>query len=104
MKLPKSTKRFCPYCNKHTEQKIKNVSSGHKRGSLRRGSIIRAKLRGRGRGMGNKGKYGSKKAVTKFKRKTKTTKKTQLCYTCNVCGKGKMQKYGRRVSKVVVGQ
>ena len=102
MKLPKTTKRFCPYCNASTDQKIKQVSSGHKRGSLRRGSIIRAKLRGKGIGMGNLGKWGSKPAATKYKRKTKTTKKAQVLYTCTKCNKSKLQRKGRRVSKLVI--
>ena len=59
MKIPKKTKRYCPYCKKQTEQKVKLVSTGAKRGTLTRGSINRAKLRGKGVGIGNKGKWGS---------------------------------------------
>ena len=55
MKIPKVTNRFCPYCNKKTKQKIKSISSGGKRGTLTRGSISRAKKRGLGIGIGNKG-------------------------------------------------
>ena len=101
MKIPKTTNRFCPYCNKKTKQKIKLVSTGAKRGTLTRGSISRAKNRGLGRGIGNKGKWGSKPAVSKFKRKTKTTKKTNFLYTCEVCGKSKYQKKGKRAGKVL---
>ena len=101
MKIPKSRKRYCPYCNAVTEQKVKQVSTGHKKSSLKRGSKIRARLRGVARGMGNLGRY-SKKAASKFKRKTKTSKKTQLVYTCSKCNKSKMQKRGKRVSKVVI--
>lgn len=101
MKIPKTTKRFCPYCKKKTEQKIKIVSTGAKRGTLTRGSISRAKLRGRGRGIGNKGKWGSKPAVSKFKRKSKTNKKTNIMYTCQTCKKSKYQKKGHRVSKLI---
>ena len=95
MKIPKKTNRFCPYCKKRTEQKIKLVSTGSKRGTLTRGSISRAKARGLGRGIGNKGKWGSKPAVSKFKRKSKTTKKTNIMYTCAECGKSKYR-LGRR--------
>jgi large subunit ribosomal protein L44e len=102
MKKPKKIKRYCPYCKKHTEQKVVLISSGHKRGTLRWGSITRAKLRGKGRGFGNLGKWGSKKAVTKFKRTTKTTKKTNIMYTCQVCKKSKYQKKGLRTSKIQV--
>ncbi len=101
MKIPKKTNRYCPYCKKKTDQKIKVVSTGAKRGTLTRGSIKRAKARGLGRGIGNKGKWGSKPAVTKFKRKTKTTKKTNIMYTCSVCGKSKYQKKGKRAGKVL---
>lgn len=102
MKLPKTTKRYCPYCNKTTDQKIKQVSAGHKKGSLKWGSLLRAKLRGKARGIGNLGKWGSKPAGSKFKRKTKTTKKPQIVYTCSVCNKGKSRKKGTRVSKLII--
>jgi len=100
MKLPKKTNRFCPYCKKNTEQKIKIVGSGSKKNSLSRGSKIRARLRGRNRGIGNLGRY-SKPAVSKFKRKTKTTKKAKILYICSVCNKGKDKCKGIRASKVV---
>ena len=99
MKIPKVTNRFCPYCKKKTSQKIKLVSTGSKRGTLTRGSISRAKSRGLGRGIGNKGKWGSKPAVSKFKRKTKTTKKTNIMYICAECKKSKYQKKGIRMGK-----
>ncbi len=95
MKIPKKTNRFCPSCNKKTEQKIKIVGTGGKRGTLTRGGKPRARLRGLGRGIGNKGKWGSKPAVTKFKRKTKTTKKTNIMYTCTVCKKSTYRKSRR---------
>jgi ribosomal protein L44E len=101
MKLPKTTKRYCPYCNKVTEQKIKTVSTGHKKSPLTRGSKVRARLRGKARGMGNQGRY-SKPAGSKFKRKTKTTKKAVVIYACTVCNKMKPAKKGRRTSKLVI--
>jgi len=102
MKLPKKTKRYCPYCKKHVEHKISDVSSGHKRSALKRGSIERAKKRGLGRGYGNLGRWGSKPAVNKWKRKTKSTKKTNILYTCNICKKAHMQKKGKRTSKLQI--
>jgi len=101
MKMPKTTFRFCPYCKEKTEQKIKIVGTGFKRGTLTRGSKSRAKLRGFGRGIGNLGKWGSKPAQTKFKRKSKTTKKSNIMYTCNKCAKSKYQKKGQRTSKLI---
>ena len=100
MKLPKKTNRYCPHCKKKTEQKISQVSSGAKRGTLKRGGIERSKKRGLGRGIGNKGKWGSKPAVSKFKRKTKTNKKTNIIYTCSVCKKIRYQKKGIRAGRV----
>jgi large subunit ribosomal protein L44e len=101
MKIPKKINRYCPYCKKKTEQKIKLVSTGGKRGTLTRGSIARAKRRGLGRGIGNKGKWGSKPAISKNKRKTKTTKKTNKMYTCTKCGKSKYQRKGMRLGKQI---
>jgi len=103
MKIPKLTKRYCPYCNKQTEQKIKLVSTGAKRGTLTRGSISRAKQRGLGTGIGNKGKWGSKPAVTKFKRKTKTSKKPNIMYTCKECGKSKYRQAqkNKRANRII---
>ncbi len=100
MKIPKVTKRYCPYCKKKTEQKIKIVSAGAKRGALKRGSKQRARLRGRNRGIGNLGRW-SKPAASKFKRKSKTTRKTNIMYTCTICGKSKNQKKGKRTGKLL---
>jgi len=102
MKIPKTTNRFCPFCKKKTEHKIKLVSTGAKRGTLKRGSLARAKKRGLNRGIGNKGRY-SKPAVSKFKRKTKTTKKTNIMYTCQTCKKSHYRKGRRnkRTSKIL---
>ncbi len=102
MKVPKTTNRYCPYCKKRTEQKIKVVGTGFSRGTMTRGGgRIRAKLRGLGRGIGNLGKHGSKPAQAKHKRKSKTTKKTNFLYTCKVCNKSKYQKKGKRAGKVI---
>ena len=102
MKLPKKTKRYCPFCKKRTEHKISQVSSSGKRPVTKRGSIQRARKRGLGRGIGNKGKWGSKPAVSKYKRKTKSTKKTNIMYTCQECGKSHYQKKGKRAGKIQI--
>ena len=79
--MPKTTKRFCPFCKKRTEQKIDLVSTGSKRGTLKRGSLSRAKLRNQNVGKGNKGRY-SKPAIKSWKRKTKTTTRKVVIYKC----------------------
>ena len=99
MKIPKSKKRYCKTCKKHTEQK---VAQNKKRAasSLSRGSKYRARLRGVARGIGNLGRY-SKPAVTKFKRTgAKGTKKTDIRYTCTVCKKSSNQAFGIRAKRV----
>jgi ribosomal protein L44E len=103
MKIPKETKRFCPYCNKRTVQKIDVVSTGFKRGELKRGSITRSKSRGAMPGYGNKGRY-SRKAPKNWKRKTKTTTRKVLIYKCKECGKSKIANHSRRVSKLLIGE
>ena len=103
MKVPKTTTRFCPYCKKRTNQKIDLVSTGFKRGTLKRGSLERAKKRNRNVGMGNKGRY-SKPAIKSWKRKTKTTTRKVLIYQCQECKKSKIAKNSRRVSKLLIGE
>jgi len=99
MKVPKTMRRLCPYCRKHTEHKV-SLNKKKMASSLKRGSKYRARLRGRARGIGNLGRY-SKPAVTKFKRTgAKATKKTDFRYTCAVCKKSSQQPYGRRAKKV----
>ena len=101
MKIPKTTNRFCPYCKKKTEQKIKSIGTGFARGTMTRGGgKVRERLRGLGRGIGNLGKR-SKPAITKNKRKSKTTKKTNFMYTCQICKKSKYQKKGQRAGKII---
>lgn len=78
------------------------VSTGHKRGTLKRGSLARAKLRNAMPGKGNKGKFGSKPAIKSWKRKTKTTTKKVIIYTCSECKKSRHAKKGRRVSKMLI--
>lgn len=103
MKLPKQVKRYNPFLRKRTLHKIKIVSTGNKRGTLTRGSISRAKRRGLGIGIGNKGKWGSKPAVSKFKRKSKTTKTMNIMYTCLESGKSHYRKSTRnkRTGKIL---
>ena len=96
MKLPKSKKSYCKKCKKHTEHKVSQNKTSGMRGALKRGSITRAKLRGLGRGYGNLGNYGSKPAVSKWKRAgAKTSKKIALKLTCSVCGKSHILSIGR---------
>jgi large subunit ribosomal protein L44e len=100
MKLPKKTKRYCPFCKKHTEHKIDVVSTGHKRGTLKYGSLKRAKQRGAFPGRGNKGRF-SRKPPKNQKMKSKTTTRKVLTYRCQECKKAH-QSRSRRVSKIML--
>ena len=100
MKVPKKTIRFCPFCKERTEQKVDLVSTGHKRGTLKRGSLERAKKRGI-MGMGNHGKR-SRKAIKSWKRKTKTTTRKVMIFQCTKCKKSKHAKKSRRVTKLII--
>ena len=100
MKIPKKVNRFCKKCKKHTEHTISQAKK-KERGSLKKGSIARARKRGLGRGFGNLGKYGSKPAVSKWKMAgAKTSKKIDFRYKCKECGKSSVQRKGLRVKKV----
>lgn len=99
MKVPKLTKRLCPYCKKHTEHKV-TANKKKNASSLTYGSKVRAKRRGQARGAGNLGRY-SKPAVTNFKRTgAKTSKKTDFRYECKDCKKTHAQKKGIRTKRV----
>jgi large subunit ribosomal protein L44e len=99
MKKPKKIQRYCPYCKKKTEQKVKTQSKGTA-STLKRGAKQRAEMRGLNRGIGNKGRYSRMKNQQKNWRKT--TKKTALLYVCSVCNKAKDQKKGVRTGKLVL--
>lgn len=99
MKIPKTIRRYCKYCRKHTDQKVAQTKK-RQPSSLSRGSKYRARLRGKARGIGNWGRY-SKPAITKWKRTgAKATKKTDWRYTCAACTKSTAQPYGLRTKKV----
>ena len=99
MKIPKTAKKLCPKCKKHTEHKI-TTTKRRTASSLSRGSKYRAKKRGLAKGTGNQGRY-SKPAVTKFKMTgSKTTKKTDLRYQCSECKKTQVQSKGLRARRV----
>ena len=99
MKIPKTVKRYCPYCRKHTEHKVSQTKKKSP-SSLKKGSKYRARKRGLARGTGNLGRY-SKPAISKFKMAgKKTSKKTDFRYQCSVCKKTHTQRQGIRAKRV----
>jgi len=101
MQISKKVMRYCKFCKKHTLHDVSIASSGHKRGALKRGGKARVRKRGKWRGFGNLGRY-SKPPITAWKRKTKSTKKTNLIYTCPECKKSTLQRKGTRAGKVMM--
>ena len=100
MRIPKIAKRYCPFCRKHTEQK---VSQSKKRtpGSKHPLAQFAKKRAHFGKGKGNLGKYGSKPPVSKFKMTgKKSTKKLDLRYECKECKKFSVQRKGLRTKKL----
>jgi len=100
MKIRKTMRRYCPFCRKHTEQK---VSLAKKRGRnaarpMSRGSTARVRQRGLRRGFGNLGRY-SKPPKPKMSGK-KLSKKTDFRFTCKECNKTHSQAKGFRAKKV----
>lgn len=105
MKLPKETRRYCPYCKKHTIQLVATAKQRARSAThpLSRGSPTRTKLRGLTSGYGNFGKR-SKKGAKDWKRKAKVTKRISVQYKCKECNKVKGIKKALRVSRIVIGE
>lgn len=105
MKLPKETRRYCPYCKKHTSQQVmtqkqRSRSSAH---PMSRFATVRLKARNVRMGYGNKGRY-SKKGPKDWKRKTKSTKRITILYKCKVCSKVKGISSAIRSSRIEIGE
>ena len=102
MKVPKSRKRYCPFCKKHTEHKVveskkRTPFTAHPLGYGNK--KIRAKRRGR-IGMGNNGRY-SKPPLSRSKMYgKKSSKKTDFRFECSVCKKMHNQRAGFRAKKI----
>ena len=104
MKIPKTLKRHCPHCNKHTEHTVstakkKGLSSVH---TQSRSSMVRVRARGARRGFGNQGRFSRKPIGSRKMSGKKLTKKTDFRYTCKVCGKASSQSKGKRAKKIEI--
>jgi len=102
MKMPKTVKRYCPTCRKHTEHRVsqakkKTPGTAH---PMSYGGKRRMKLRGRARGHGNLGRM-SKGAVSGWKRYgKKQSKKTDFRLKCKECGKTHVQRKNFRSKRI----
>ena len=102
MKLPKTVKRLCPKCRKHTEHKFYNQKNkaANQTHPMSKGSKNRLKGRGLKRGFGNKGSYSKRPVGSRKMSGAKTCKKTDLRYTCSVCKKTTISNSNFRAKKI----
>ncbi len=89
MKMPKKQRRYCPHCKKHTMHRVE-IAAKRPRRKLAKGqrSFLR-KLKG----------YGSFPKPNP-KGREKPTKKVDLRYICEECGKAQIISRGFRVKKL----
>ena len=66
VKLPKTVKRLCKYCKKHTEHKVAQAKRKSPNSANPGGKGAKWRT-GFGKGAGNKGRYGSRPAIKDFK-------------------------------------
>jgi large subunit ribosomal protein L44e len=101
MKFPKTVKRYCRSCKKHTEMKLVHAKSGRKRGAMKEGQR-RHKRRSGVKGYGS---FPQPKIEKGSKYGAKQTKKTDFRYHCPACKKMFTSAGGgKRLKKVEVGQ
>ncbi|MFB6209533.1 MAG: 50S ribosomal protein L44e [Candidatus Nanohaloarchaea archaeon] len=97
VKIPKEQNRYCPHCDTHTEQTVKEVTS-------RPAGAFKKKDRKRQRKV-DKG-YGSfpyeNPAIRSRGRKNPTSEKKDLQFTCKECGKSHKPKKPIRTSKLEI--
>ena len=99
--MPKLMRRFCPYCRKHTAHKVE-VAKARTRSSARplsRYSKSRTNARGLTVGMGNLGKYSMPPIKKRKMMNKKLSKKIDLRYGCQECGKMSQRSEGFRAKK-----
>jgi large subunit ribosomal protein L44e len=90
MKIPKTQRRYCPFCRKHTLHEIRRVSASKVKRALAQGQRrFKRKMKG----------YGSF-PKSNPKGRAKPTKKLDLRYKCKECGKEHTVGKGFRIKKV----
>lgn len=82
MEMPRRFNTYCPHCNQHHEHEVEKVRTGRASGTKH----ISGRQRDRARAtIGNAGKF------SKVPAGNKPTKKTDLKYRCNECGKAHLR-------------
>lgn len=97
VKIPKEQRRYCPHCDTHTEQTVKEVTK-------RQASPFRKKHRKRQRKI-DKG-YGGfpyeNPAIRSRGRKNPTSEKKDMQFNCKECGKSYKPKNQLRTAKLEI--
>lgn len=97
VKIPKEQRRYCPHCDTHTEQTLKEPTN-------QTASPFKKKHRKRQRKVDNG--YGSfpyeNPAIRSRGRKNPTSEKKDLQFTCKECGKSYKPKDPIRTSKLEI--
>ena len=89
MKMPKTQKKYCPYCRKHTDHTVKKEGVGRKRREMARGQ---RRFKRKMKGFGSFPKSNPKD-------RQKPTRKLDLRYKCKECKKSHTVGKGFRVKK-----
>lgn len=96
MKIPKKTRRYCPYCKKHTEHKVIRVKS-KPRPKTKKKALKKGVRRHWKKTSGYKGSASPKVNPVK------TTKKVNLMFECKECNKKHYKQNPVRSKKVKQG-
>lgn len=95
MKMPKSMKRYCPSCKKHTMQNVTQNKTGRKRGVMSLGER-RHQRRGGIKGYGG---FPHPKPEKSARHRKKTSKKIDIRFECQKCKKKNTLKSTFRAKK-----
>ena len=96
MKIPKATKRFCPYCKKKRDHKITQLKTKPRPKTKKHG--FKWGVRHQAKIEAGYGSFPKPKAAEKKKTSTHAT----FIFTCSSCGKkhSKVYKRAKKVSQV----
>lgn len=89
MKIPKSQKRYCPKCRKHTEHTVEEAKRKPRRQDTKSQRRFLRKMKG----------YGSFPKENP-KGREKPTRKVDFRYKCSACGKKHSIGEGYRIKKM----
>lgn len=93
MKMPKKIRTICPFCRKHTLQKVME-SKKRQAGSMTRGARAKERVPGHG----NKGRF-SRPPISKWKSTGWSTPRRDLRLECPECKKSHARKKSFRAKK-----